>query len=195
LAKRWPQKSGSLRPQQKGGRAMMPVFLHIALLKAMRSGEITGLRWSQIHFRNQVITVGKTKTASGTGRQIPTNDELLDVLGPFEGSYIERFGDARPDWYVFPFVKPTPQDATRADHHDQDSLEHVARSSKRELPIARPETHCAHQNGGEWRFRTHDAGDCRTHEPRHARKLPVTLGWRRSAKPSKSLRPSKHSGV
>ena len=36
-----------------------------------RSGEITGLTWGQVDLERRSITVGRAKTSSGTGRQIP----------------------------------------------------------------------------------------------------------------------------
>src|SRR5262249_38116155 len=48
-------------------------FVRIALLTGMRAGEITNLTWGQVDFARRVVTVGRAKTASGTGRQIPMN--------------------------------------------------------------------------------------------------------------------------
>ena len=50
-------------------------FVRVALLTAMRSGEITGLTWGQIDLGQRVVPVGRAKTSSGTGRQIPMNAE------------------------------------------------------------------------------------------------------------------------
>jgi integrase len=73
----------------------------------------TSLRWGQIDFENEVLTVGRAKTSSGTGRQIPLNSELVEVLTRYRDWYRDRFDGARREWYVFPFGKPTPQDPTR----------------------------------------------------------------------------------
>ena len=38
------------------------------------------MRWSQIEFIALTITVGRAKTASGTGRTLPINDEPFAIL-------------------------------------------------------------------------------------------------------------------
>src|ERR1035441_8361196 len=59
------------------------------LLTGMRSGEFTGLSWGQVDMAGKVITVGRAKTAAGTGRQIPMNEDLFNLLAEhaawFEG--------------------------------------------------------------------------------------------------------------
>jgi integrase len=88
-------------------------FIRIALLTGMRSGEIISLTWRQIDFAKRVITVDRAKTSSGTGRQIPMNAELFAVLTSHTEWFTERFGDARPEHFLFPNGKPTPSDPTR----------------------------------------------------------------------------------
>jgi integrase len=88
-------------------------FVRVALLTGMRSGEITGLTWAQIDFGRRIITVGRAKTASGTGRQIPMNPELFEVLTEHAEWFTNRFGETLPEYYLFPFGKPTPNDPTR----------------------------------------------------------------------------------
>lgn len=87
-------------------------FVRVALLTGMRSGEITGLTWGQVDLAKRVITVGKAKTASGTGRQIPMNAELFAVLSLHADWFTNRFSKTRPEHYLFPFGKPTPSDPT-----------------------------------------------------------------------------------
>ena len=97
-------------------RARSPIlvtFLRVALLTGMRSGEITTLKWSQVDLSIRVITVGRAKTSSGTGRQIPINEELFHVLIAHAEWFTKRFGETKPDFFLFPFGKPTPNDATR----------------------------------------------------------------------------------
>jgi integrase len=77
----------------------------------MRSGEITSLTWGQVDFIRRTITVGRAKTASGTGRVIPMNGDLVGVLGAYANWFTERFGEARPEHYLFPFGK-VPCDPT-----------------------------------------------------------------------------------
>lgn len=79
----------------------------------MRSGEITSLTWGQIDFMQRVVTVGRTKTSSGTGRQIPMNAELFGVLTLHAAWFTNRFAETNSAFYLFPFGKPTPNDPTR----------------------------------------------------------------------------------
>ena len=88
-------------------------FIRVALLTGMRSGEIAGLSWGQIDFARRVVTVGKAKSAAGTGRQIPMNQNLFDVLTAHAEWFTKRFGDTQPVHYLFPFGKPTPNDPTK----------------------------------------------------------------------------------
>jgi integrase len=91
----------------------LSTFLRVALLTGMRSGEIAGLSWGQIDFERRIVTVGKSKTAAGTGRQIPMNADLYAVLVTHAEWFADRFGGIKPEWYLFPFGKPTPSDPTR----------------------------------------------------------------------------------
>ncbi len=79
----------------------------------MRAGEITSLTWGQIDFSKRVVTVGRAKTSSGTGRQIPMNEELFEALTVHAAWFTKRFGGAEPKHHVFPFGKPMPSDPTR----------------------------------------------------------------------------------
>ncbi|HLK64743.1 MAG TPA: site-specific integrase [Bryobacteraceae bacterium] len=88
-------------------------IIRVALLTGMRSGEITGMRWSQVDLESRIITVGKAKTSSGTGRQIPMNDDLFAVLAAHAEWFTVKFGAARPEHYLFPFGKPQPTDPTK----------------------------------------------------------------------------------
>lgn len=92
---------------------LLRTFVRVALLTGMRSGEITGLTWKQIDFEKRVVTVGKAKTSSGTGRQIPMNAELFPVLCAHAQWFAARFGNPEPEHYLFPYGKPTPADPTR----------------------------------------------------------------------------------
>lgn len=88
-------------------------FIRVALLTGMRAGEITGLTWGQVDLAGRALTVGRAKTSSGTGRQIPMNGELFAVLSTHAAWFTKRFGEAKPEHYLFPFGKPTPSDPTR----------------------------------------------------------------------------------
>jgi integrase len=89
-------------------------IIRVALLTGMRSGEITGLTWDRVDLEKRVITVGRAKTSSGTGRQIPMNNELFLVLAAHAEWFTEKFGTAEPWYYLFPFGKPSPTDPTRS---------------------------------------------------------------------------------
>jgi len=88
-------------------------IIRVALLTGMRSGEITGLTWGQVDLHRKVVTVGRAKTSSGTGRQIPMNDELFMVLSAHAQWFTKKFGAAKPEHYLFPFGRPAPTDPTK----------------------------------------------------------------------------------
>ena len=62
---------------------------------------------------NAIVTVGDSKTEAGEGRTIPLNSALLEVMMEYAKWYTKRFGTIQPEWYVFPFGRPTPNDPTR----------------------------------------------------------------------------------
>ncbi len=90
------------------------VIIRALLLTGMRSGELTGATWGQVDFERRVLTVGRAKTSAGTGRQIPMNGDLFNLLSMHAAWFTEKFGDTRPGYYLFPFGKPQPTDPTRA---------------------------------------------------------------------------------
>ena len=92
---------------------ILKTFLQLSLLTGMRSGEVSGFTWGQVDLAKRWITVGRAKTSSGTGRQIPMNPELLDVLTVHAEWFTKRFGQSAPSLYLFPFGKPTPNDPTK----------------------------------------------------------------------------------
>ncbi|MBI3470498.1 MAG: site-specific integrase [Candidatus Solibacter usitatus] len=127
----WP-KVRKLEERKDAGRALTPeeeqrlveaadrsrspilgTFVRVALLTGMRSGEIASLTWGQVDLARRVVTVGRAKTASGTGRQIPMNQELFEILSAHAQWFTERFGETRQEFHLFPFGKPTPIDPTR----------------------------------------------------------------------------------
>jgi len=89
------------------------VIIRAPLFTGMRSGELTGATWGQVDFERRVLTVGRAKTPSGTGRQIPMNADLFALLSEHSRWFTERFGETRSDYYLFPFGKPAPSDPTR----------------------------------------------------------------------------------
>jgi integrase len=52
----------------------------LALNTGMRYPETRLLQYKQVDFRTKLLTVGKSKTQSGTGRVIPLNLRILGVL-------------------------------------------------------------------------------------------------------------------
>jgi len=79
----------------------------------LRDKELRELRWQQVDLvHKKALTVGKSKTAAGTGRVIPLNDTVLVALEAHAAWYVRRFGECRPDWYVFPAGKGQPNDPT-----------------------------------------------------------------------------------
>ena len=87
--------------------------LTLALNAGMRDAEIKSLSWERVNFPKKFLAVGRAKTEGGEGRTIPLNSELLAVLTDYVEWYKSKFGETRPEWYVFPFGKPQPTDPTR----------------------------------------------------------------------------------
>jgi integrase len=81
-------------------RCLYPAVM-IALNTGMRYSEIRLLQWKQVDFVDHFLTVGKSKTRSGTGRVIPLNARILSVLDFWAANFPQR----RQDHYVFPFER------------------------------------------------------------------------------------------
>jgi integrase len=97
-------------------RARSPILgtlIRVGLLTGMRSGEFTGLTWGQVDMERRVLTVGRAKTSSGAGRQIPMNEELFRVIAGHSEWFTRKFGETRPERYLFPFGSPVPSDPTK----------------------------------------------------------------------------------
>jgi integrase len=104
----------AISEQQSPNRSQtLGTFIRVALLTGMRSGEIASLTWGQVDLTERIITVGRAKTSSGTGRQIPMNEALFKVLSIHVAWFIKRFREAKPEYFIFPWGKPTPCDPTR----------------------------------------------------------------------------------
>jgi len=88
--------------------------LMLALHAGMRDAEIRNVQWEQMNLRKGIVAVGESKTEAGEGRTIPLNDDVLNALTAHSKWYAKKFGEIRPEWYVFPFGKPQPIDPTRA---------------------------------------------------------------------------------
>ena len=88
--------------------------LALDLNSGLRDKELRQLRWQQIDLIDKKqLTVGKSKTAAGTGRIVPLNEIALAALQAHAAWYTRRFGDCRPEWFVFPAGKGQPSDPTR----------------------------------------------------------------------------------
>jgi integrase len=81
-------------------RSLYPVVM-LAINTGMRVSEIRSLTWAQVDLLGQALTVGKSKTAAGTGRIIPLNPRAVAVLTHWRG----LFPEAQPEHYVFPHEK------------------------------------------------------------------------------------------
>jgi len=52
----------------------------LALNTGIRYSEIRLLRWRQLDFVARILTVGKSESPTGTGRAIPLNTQILNLL-------------------------------------------------------------------------------------------------------------------
>lgn len=78
-------------------RSLHPAVL-LALNTCMRYSELRLLRWRQVDFNSCTLTVGLSKTESGTGRLLPLNDRAIAILG----FWASLFPGHEPHHYVFP---------------------------------------------------------------------------------------------
>jgi integrase len=109
------EEKASLLGATKGAKRSKGIHLATMLAQhaGMRDKEIRTLQWWGFDLVNRIVTVGQSKTDAGTGRTIPMNEDLLAAAVEYAKWYIERFTATTPDWYVFPFGKPRPNDPTR----------------------------------------------------------------------------------
>lgn len=78
-------------------RSLYPAVL-LSIHTGLRNEELRLLRWRQVDFMREEITVGKSKTKGGEGRVLPLSDTALQCLRDWRG----QFPDAVPEHYVFP---------------------------------------------------------------------------------------------
>lgn len=81
-------------------RSLYPAVM-LALNTGMRYSEIRLLQWKQVDFSGKILTVGKSKTTTGSGRAVPLNARILNVLEMWAG----KFPNRQSTHYVFPFEK------------------------------------------------------------------------------------------
>lgn len=106
-----PAEKAALLAEAKKRRspAIYPALV-LALHAGLRDAEIRGLQWGRIDLRKAILTVGDAKSEAGQGRTIPLNADALAALVAHARWFLDRFGETRPEWYVFPFGKPQPTD-------------------------------------------------------------------------------------
>jgi integrase len=75
----------------------------LALNSTMHKDEIRKLPWRNVNMFDRVLTVGKSKTAAGTGRLIPLNVAAVKALAEWG----EKFPSHKPEHYVFPYYEGT----------------------------------------------------------------------------------------
>ncbi len=78
-------------------RSLYPAVL-VALNTCMRYSELRLLQWGQLDLNSCTLTVGLSKTESGTGRLLPLNDRAVAILGFWAGLFPGR----APNHFVFP---------------------------------------------------------------------------------------------
>jgi integrase len=90
-------------------------FIRIGLTSAMRAGEIRTLQVGRVNFADRTLTVGRAKSRRGTGRVIPMNGDLFELLAAQVAWLKEKFGPVQPNWYLFPFYDDArrPTDPSR----------------------------------------------------------------------------------
>jgi integrase len=91
----------------------LPTYIPLRLLTGMRASEALSLTWAQVDLMGKTIAVGRAKSASGTGRIIPINDDLASILAAHHAWFLKEFGEPGPDHHLFPWGKPVPSDPTR----------------------------------------------------------------------------------
>jgi integrase len=108
------EKARMLEEAQKLRTPQMYAAFALDLNTGLRDKELRQIRWAQIDLVNKkALTVGKAKTAAGTGRIIPLNETALAALEAHAAWYTRRLGACRPEWFVFAFGAPLPKDLTR----------------------------------------------------------------------------------
>jgi len=61
----------------------------------------------------KTLTVGVSKAEAGTGHVIPLNETAIAALEAHAAWYARRFGECLPEWFVFAFGTPLPNDPMR----------------------------------------------------------------------------------
>jgi integrase len=85
----------------------------LALNATLRDSEVRTLTWDRLNFLKGILTVGRSKTAAGTGRTIPINSTLRRILEDYRTWYEAKIGAPSPERFVFPYGKNHSWDPDR----------------------------------------------------------------------------------
>jgi integrase len=108
------EEKAALLAEAKARRS--PTICHalmLALHAGMRDKETRGLQWGRVDLERAIVTVGESKTEAGEGRTIPLNADVLAALVEHSKWFLDKFGETKPEWYLFPFGKPQPTDPAK----------------------------------------------------------------------------------
>jgi integrase len=154
-----PEEKAALLAEAKRRRSpsIFPA-LTLNLHVGMRDKELRGLQWDRVDLQRAIVTVGDSKTEAGEGRTIPLNADAQAALEAHSRWYLKRFGELRPDWYVFPGGQPQPTDPTN--YIVQDCMGDDPEEGRSHGSLARRTAHIHHRSGGV-------GGSLRRDDPRH----------------------------
>jgi integrase len=108
------EKARMLEEALKLRTPQMHAAMALDLNTGLRVKELREIRWEQIDLiHKKALTVGKSKSEAGTGRVISLKETAMAALVTHAAWYTRRFGECRPEWFVFAFGKPLPSDPTR----------------------------------------------------------------------------------
>ena len=143
------EKARMLEEAQKLRTPQMHAALALDLNTGLRDKELREIRWEQVDFvHKKALTVGRSKTDAGTGRIIPLNETAIAALEAHASWYIKRFGECKPEWFVFAFWNAAAQGPNTPNHIVQDRLDEGAREGRREGALARQPPHARHRARG-----------------------------------------------
>ena len=109
------EESALLKAAAANSSPFIDRFIRIGLTSAMRAGEIRTLQVGRVNFADRTLTVGRSKSKRGSGRVIPLNGDLCELLAAQVAWLEEKFGPVQPQWYLFPTFGDVrkPNDPTR----------------------------------------------------------------------------------
>lgn len=97
--------------KKRRSKAIYPALV-LTLNCGLRDKELRELQWGRVHLDEAYLVVGDSKTDAGSGRTVPLNTPVLQVLKTYSAWYLEKFKALNPDWFLFPAGKPQPTDPT-----------------------------------------------------------------------------------